>query len=175
MPLNPKVSPMSLILDGDTPQADTNNQTTALERLASLPKILAQLDVTSLAMRLALAVPYWKSGVLKWDGFLQLSPVAPLLFESEFKLHIFGQVYDYPFPQTMAFMAGLGEIILPVLLVLGLFTRYAALGLLAMTAIIQITVPTGWPLHLTWAALAIGIMAIGPKRLSLDRLIGIDR
>ncbi|MGB7431295.1 MAG: hypothetical protein WA921_02360, partial [Ahrensia sp.] len=62
-----------------------------------------------------------------------------------------------------------------ILLVLGLFTRYAALGILAMTAIIQITIPTGWPLHLTWAAMAIAVMAIGPKRLSLDRLIGWDR
>jgi putative oxidoreductase len=36
---------------------------------------------------------------------------------------------------------------------------------------VQLTVPDGWPLHVTWAALALGIMAWGPGRLSLDHLI----
>jgi putative oxidoreductase len=40
-----------------------------------------------------------------------------------------------------------------------------------MTAVIQITVPDGWPIHLTWAAMAIGILAIGPGRLSIDQLL----
>jgi putative oxidoreductase len=72
----------------------------------------------------------------------------------------------------MAFAAGSAEILLPVLLVLGLATRLAALGLLAMTIVIQLTVPDGWPLHLTWAAMALGIMAWGPGRISLDYWIG---
>ena len=33
------------------------------------------------------------------------------------------------------------------------------------------TVPDGWPIHITWAAMALGIMAWGPGRISLDRLI----
>jgi putative oxidoreductase len=41
-----------------------------------------------------------------------------------------------------------------------------------MTLVIQLTVPDGWPIHLTWAAMALGIMALGPGWLSLDRLIG---
>ena len=28
------------------------------------------------------------------------------------------------------------------------------------------TVPEGWPIHITWAAMALGIMAWGPGRLS---------
>jgi putative oxidoreductase len=71
----------------------------------------------------------------------------------------------------MAFAAGSAEILLPILLVLGLATRLAALGLLLMTLIVQLTVPDGWPLHLTWAAMALGIMAWGPGRASLDHLI----
>lgn len=165
---------MSMILDNSQPDAAPAEQT-GLQKLLRLPAMIAQPDLTSLAMRVAVAVPFWKSGVLKWDGFLELAPIATLLFENEFKLHIFGNVIDYPAPGLMAFGAGVGEIVLPILLVLGLFTRYAALGILLMTAIIQLTVPTGWPLHLTWAALAVGVMAIGPKRLSLDRLIGWER
>ncbi|MEX3910121.1 hypothetical protein AB4Y33_43210, partial [Paraburkholderia sp. BR14319] len=41
----------------------------------------------------------------------------------------------------------------PVLLVLGFGTRFAAAGLLLMTCIIELTVPDGWPIHITWAAM----------------------
>jgi putative oxidoreductase len=40
-----------------------------------------------------------------------------------------------------------------------------------MSLVVQLTVPDGWPLHLTWAAMALGIMAWGPGRASLDHLI----
>jgi putative oxidoreductase len=55
-----------------------------------------------------------------------------------------------------------------VWLVLGLATRFAALGLLFMTLIVELTVPDGWPIHITWAAMALGIMAWGPGRFSID-------
>ena len=76
-------------------------------------------------------------------------------------------------PGLFAFGAGLAEIILPILLVLGLFTRYAALGILVMTIVVQLTVPGGWPIHLTWAAMALAIMAGGPGRIALDRFLGL--
>jgi putative oxidoreductase len=71
----------------------------------------------------------------------------------------------------MAFLSGCWEITLSVLLVLGLATRFAALGLLFMTLIIELTVPDGWPIHITWAAMALGIMAWGPGRISIDHLV----
>jgi len=125
------------------------------------------------ALRLALAIPFFKSGLTKWDGFFMLSDSAESLFSDEFKLHLFGMEFPYPAPHAMAFASGCMEILLPILLVLGLGTRLAALGLLGMTAIIQITVPDGWAnFHLIWAACALAILAHGPGPLSLDRLIG---
>lgn len=140
-------------------------------KASNLIQTIAQKDITQLVLRVAVAVPFWKSGDLKWDGFLQLSEIAPLLFENEFQLHILGSTYPFPFPYAVAFGAGLGEIILPVLLVLGIFTRFAALGILAMTVIIQLTVPTGWPVHLTWAAIALALMAWGPGRIAVDSFL----
>jgi len=134
-------------------------------------RAIAQPSLTQVVLRLALAVPFWRSGVNKWDGFLQLNDVAVLLFSSEFKLHLPGGPYPFPAPGVVAFASGSAEILLPVLLVLGLGTRFAALGLLAMTAVIQLTVPEGWPVHLTWAAMALAIMAWGPGRLSLDHVL----
>jgi putative oxidoreductase len=73
---------------------------------------------------------------------------------------------------VFAFAAGSAEILLPILLVLGLATRLAALGLLVMTLVVELTVPDGWPIHVTWAAMALAIMAWGPGRVSLDHAMG---
>lgn len=143
-----------------------------VERANAIIRAIAQPSLALLALRFALAVPFWRSGVQKWDGFLQLSDVAVFLFSSEFKLHLPGGPYNFPAPGMMAFTTGSAEILLPILLVLGLATRPAGLGLLAMTAVVQLTVPEGWPIHLTWAAMALAIMAWGPGRGSLDHLIG---
>jgi len=135
-------------------------------------RTIAHPSLTQLVLRFGLAVPFWRSGVKKWDGFLQLNDVAIYLFSSEFKLHLPGGPYPFPAPWLMAFAAGSAEILLPILLVLGLATRFAAVGLLAMTIVVQLTVPTGWPLHLTWAAMALALMAWGPGQVSLDHGIG---
>ncbi|HWX26681.1 MAG TPA: DoxX family protein [Steroidobacteraceae bacterium] len=142
-----------------------------VEKAIRFVQMVAQPSLVQLVMRVALAVPFWKSGILKWTGFLQLSDTAVTLFTDEFMLHLPGGPYHYPAPAVMAFLSGCGEITFPVLLVLGLATRFAALGLLFMTFIVELTVPDGWPIHITWAAMALGIMAWGPGRISLDHLV----
>ncbi len=123
-------------------------------------------------LRIALAVPFYKSALTKWDGFLSLSPAAIFLFEDMFKLHIFGATYDLPAPAALALFDGIAEIVLPILLVIGLATRFSAFGLLIMTGVIQLVVPEGWAnFHLPWAALAVAIIALGPGRLSLDYVV----
>jgi putative oxidoreductase len=129
-----------------------------------------------LFLRFALAVPFFYSGLTKWDGFLSLSGNAIFLFKEEFKLHLFGRIIDYPAPVIAAWLSGIFEIVLPILLVVGLATRLSALGLLIMTVIIQVTIPDGWAnFHLPWAAMAMAIMSFGPGKLSLDRLLSIDK
>jgi putative oxidoreductase len=147
-----------------------------LARLADKANLLiqtiAQPSLAQFVTRLALAVPFWRSGILKWDGFLVLNDTAVALFTDEFMLHLPGGPYPFPAPELVAFLSGSGEILFPILLVLGLATRFAALGLLVMTLIVELTVPDGWPIHITWAAMALGIMAWGPGRLSLDHILG---
>lgn len=132
---------------------------------------VAHPALTQLLLRIALAVPFWRSGILKWDGFLRLNDVAIYLFSDEFKLHLPGGPYPFPAPAAVAFLAGSAEIILPILLVLGLGTRIAATGLFVMTLVVQLTEPAGWPIHITWAAMALALMAWGPERISLDALL----
>ena len=142
-----------------------------VDKANGLVRTIATPSMVQLVLRLALAVPFWRSGILKWTGFFKLSDVAVSLFTDEFMLHLPGGPYHYPIPTTMAFLSGCGEIMFPILLVLGLGTRLAALGLLFMTAIVELTVPDGWPIHITWAAMALAIMAYGPGRISLDHLL----
>ncbi len=116
--------------------------------LASIPQSLA-----TLALRIALAIPFFKSGLTKWDGFLQLSGGARYLFQEEFKLNIFGAQYGFPMPTASAYAAGFAEIILPVMLILGFGTRIAAFGLLIMTGVIQLVYPEAWSnFHLPFSA-----------------------
>ncbi len=137
-------------------------------KLTSVIRTVAQPWFVQLITRLALATPFWRSGVNKWEGFLQLNETTKLLFSSEFMLHLPGGPYHFPAPVTMAFLSGCGEILFPVLLVVGLATRAAASGLLFVTLVVELTVPDGWPVHVTWAAMALGIMAWGPGWLSID-------
>jgi putative oxidoreductase len=128
-----------------------------------------------LVLRLTLAMPFYKSGLTRWDGWFNLSFGAKALFSDEYRLHVFGREIPFPQPELAATMASTAEIVLPILLAFGFLTRYAALGLFGMTAVIQLTYPDGWQnFHLPWATMALAIMAFGPGAISIDRLLGLD-
>jgi putative oxidoreductase len=145
---------------------------------ARFTRALFGLVPTSLALlilRLTLAMPFYKSGLTRWDGWFTLSFGAKALFSDEYRLHLFGQQFPFPQPELVATMASTSEIVLPILLAFGFLTRYAALGLFCMTAVIQLVYPDGLQnFHLPWATMALAIMAFGPGAVSLDRLLGLD-
>ena len=122
----------------------------------------------ALLLRLGVAAPFFMSGRTKVEGWLTLSPSTHYLFAEEYRVPLLAH-------ETAAYLATYAEHLLPILLVLGLLTRPAALGLLLMTLVIQIFVaPGGWPTHLLWAGPLVYLIARGPGALSLDRPLGID-
>ncbi|GAA0868839.1 DoxX family protein [Brevundimonas basaltis] len=122
----------------------------------------------ALLLRIGVAAPFFLSGRTKVDGLLTISPSTQYLFAEEYRVPLLP-------PETAALMATYAEHLLPALLVLGLATRSAALGLLAMTLVIQVfVVPGGWPTHLLWAGPLIYLIARGPGAASLDRLLKLD-
>lgn len=133
-------------------------------------RILGLLDaiphsVIALVARLSIAAVFWQSGRTKVDGFM-LNDTALYLFESEYKLPLID-------PAVAAHLAAIGEHLFPILLVIGLGSRFAALALLGMTLVIQVFVyPDAWPTHGTWAACLLVVIARGPGVMSLDHLIG---
>lgn len=118
-------------------------------------------DLIALVARLGIAGVFWQSGQTKIEGW-HVSDSAIYLFENEYRLPLVD-------PWLAAHMAAFAEHLFPVLLVLGLFSRLAALALLGMTLVIQIFVyPGAWPTHGTWAACLLLLVARGPGRLSID-------
>ncbi|WP_017668989.1 DoxX family protein [Sandarakinorhabdus sp. AAP62] len=122
-----------------------------------------------LVCRLGIGAIFFLSGRTKVDGLLTLKDSTFSLFEYEYALPLLP-------PDIAAYAGTYAEHGLPLLLALGLFTRLGAIGLLAMTATIQIFVyPDAWPTHLSWAAILLPIIARGPGTISLDHLLGLDR
>lgn len=123
--------------------------------------------IVSLGARLALAAIFFMSGRTKVEGFLTLTDGAYALFRDEYKLPLVP-------PEIAAHLAAYSEHFFPLLLVLGLFTRFAALALLGMTIVIEVFVyPDAWPTHLSWAVLALYLIGRGGGRASVDHVIGV--
>lgn len=119
-------------------------------------------DLIALTARAALASVFWLSGRTKVDGWLTVNDTAYTLFREDYKVPLLP-------PELAAHMATYAEHLFPLLLVLGLATRLSALGLLGMTAVIQIFVyPDAWPTHLTWATGMLYLIGRGGGRLSID-------
>ena len=75
-------------------------------------------------------------------------------------------------PKSPRIAATYSEHLFPILLVLGLFTRLAALALFGMTPVIEIFVyPDAWPTHLSWAAILLPLMVRGGGTWSADRIL----
>ena len=118
----------------------------------------------ALVTRFSIAGVFWQSGQTKVDGF-RVTESAIELFRSEYRLPVID-------PSVGAHLAALAEHLFPLLLVLGLATRFSALALFGMTLVIQIFVyPDAWPTHGTWAACLLLLMTRGAGLISLDHLI----
>ncbi len=128
--------------------------------------------------RFSIAAVFWNSGQTKIEGLVinlvngefslgwpRLSESAVALFQDEYKLPLIP-------PELAAPMAAFAEHLFPLLILVGLATRFSALALLGMTAVIQILVyPGAYATHGTWAALLLYLIANGPGRLSIDHLL----
>ena len=132
-------------------------------------RIEAQIghSLLAVAARLGIGAIFFLSGRTKIDGFLTVNESAYTLFREDYKVPLLP-------PEFAAHMAAYAEHLLPLLLVLGLATRFSALGLLGMTAVIQIFVyPDAWPTHLSWAVALLYLAGRGAGPLSMDRALAL--
>jgi putative oxidoreductase len=133
---------------------------------ASLTGLIGH-ELLALAARFGIAGVFWLSGRTKVEGWLTVSDSAVALFADEYRVPLLA-------PEVGAHLAAYAEHLFPILLVLGLFTRAAALALLGMTAVIQIFVyPDAWPTHLVWATALFYLAGRGAGRVSLDSVLSL--
>lgn len=135
-------------------------------------------SLIALLGRFSIAAVFWKSGQTKVQDFAvdivsgefhfgmpQLSDSVVALFRDEYRLPLVP-------PELAAPMAAFAEHLFPLLILVGLATRFSALGLLVMTATIQLLVyPDAYPTHGVWATVLLFLIAKGPGVFSIDRLI----
>ncbi len=131
-------------------------------------RISAALDslqpLAALAARVYIAQVFFLSGLTKlrdWE-----TTVA--LFTDEYKVPLLP-------PAMAAVMGTTGETLLPLLLVLGLGGRFAALGLFVVNAVAVVSLteiaPAAFQQHVFWGSLLAGLAIYGPGPWSLDRVV----
>nr|WP_282444580.1 DoxX family protein [Idiomarina sp. ATCH4] len=149
-------------------------------------------DFILLGARLLLAHAFIKSGLSKWNTWFDFNESKLTLFKYEFfcpdppregalqlcdseTLSYAQNSFGLWIAESMAYIAAITEVALPLLLIIGLLSRPAAAGLFGMTLFIQLAVypdlnhfinPAAW-----WMLAALILVSFGPGRLSLDYLI----
>lgn len=152
-------------------------------------------SAVQLFIRLMVARVFLNSGLTKWNGLFQFNTEKYDLFMYEFfcpeparpgALQLCNaQTLDYSdgsivvsFIQVIAVATGILEVVLPLLLIAGLLSRYAAIGLLLMTLFIQLAVfPTldhWWNPAAWWALALLAVISAGPGKWSLDNLFKLE-
>ena len=138
--------------------------------------------LVALALRLVMARLIFLDGQTRIEGprvslnvlDFDLSVVLPL----QVKVETFGAFLTHyaalpVSPVLGAYLLSYAEFILPICLLLGFGTRFVALGMLIMTALIQIYVlPDAlWSAHVYWAAILLVLLSRGPGQISVDAII----
>ncbi len=128
--------------------------------------------------RFSIAAVFWKSGQTKVEGFAVDLVSGTFIYDNphlaDSTVPLFSSEYPLPLipAETAAYLATFSEHLFPLLILLGLATRFSALALLGMTLTIQLFVyPDAYPVHGTWAAVLLLLMARGPGVLSIDHLL----
>ena len=148
-------------------------------------------SLVALGLRLLMARVFFLDGQTRIDGprlsfnpldyvnfdFLRgfdFSVIVPMQVKAQTFTAFAIQYPPMPVPPTLAaYLVSYAEFILPIMLVLGLGTRFAAIGLLIMTAMISIYVmPQAFlTTHIFWAAILLVLISRGAGAISVDNII----
>ncbi len=136
------------------------------QRLAQAKPLDALAPLADLLLRLYIGKVFFLSGLTKiadWDTTL-------VLFTDEYHVPLLP-------PQLAAIGGTAGELVLPVMLVLGLLTRLSAVGLFALNLVAVASyyhvlkdIPGALQDHLEWGLIMLALIALPIRRWGLDRL-----
>ncbi len=144
-------------------------------RIDNLIEPLRKISTTFLSPVLDVAIRLYMANIIFVSGRLKLNNYLNDDWGST--VFLFEEIHPVPYisADIAAVAATAGEIILPVLLALGLFGRFAAAGLLVMVAVIQFGVHPDYGMqnneHYLWMLLLGVPFFKGVGTFSLDALI----
>lgn len=119
--------------------------------------------------RIWIGLIFWRSGVAKFNDMEETVENFDPEEDGDFIISFLPESIP---PEIPAYMATAGELILPALLFVGLFTRISAMGLLIMAIVIQFFVPGfSFDEHYLWMIILLMLVAHGGDKLSLDNLL----
>lgn len=120
----------------------------------------AVMPLANLWARSYIGLDFFRSGLAKLNDF-------------EETIEFFEDDWALPFisPEPAAYLATAAELVLPILLFLGLFTRISALGIFIMALVIEIWVFPGTAQHYYWMIICAMLIGQGGHKLSLDNLM----
>jgi putative oxidoreductase len=146
---------------------------------------LVPYALVALGLRLVLARVFFLSGQTMIEG--PAVPLAVAGYDLGMSIILPAEIKDATFqlfqtqyltlpmsPTVAAYLFGYAEFVLPVCLVIGFATRFAALGLLALTGLVAFYVmpEAFWSTHVYWVAILLVLISLGPGAISIDALIG---
>ncbi len=126
--------------------------------------------IANLWARIYMGLIFWNSGVAKLADMEETVENFDPEEDGDFIISFLPESIP---PEIPAYMATIGELVLPAMLFVGLFTRFGALGLLIMTIVIQFFVDGfSFDFHYLWMIIFAMLVAYGGDKLSLDYLLG---
>lgn len=137
--------------------------------------------LVALVLRLVCARIFFLDGQSRVDGLfvplkwhdIATSFVLPLQVKAE-AIAAFLPNAGFPLsPALAAYVVAGAEFLLPICLVLGFATRFAAFGLLIVTVLLQVFVmPQAlWSAHVYWASMLLVLLSLGAGSLSIDAIV----
>jgi putative oxidoreductase len=138
--------------------------------------------LVALALRLMMARVFFLDGQTRVEGprvsltvkDFDFSVVLPLQVKAETLSAFVTHYAALPAPPMLtAYLVSYAEFILPICLVFGFGMRFAAFGMLVMTALIQVYVMPDalWIEHVYWASILLVLLSRGPGQISVDNAI----
>jgi putative oxidoreductase len=148
-------------------------------------------SLVALALRLVIARVFFLDGQVRiegprfafgtppldFQGFgirgLDFSVILPMQAKVTTVVGIFDYLGSAMLSTIIAYALVYAEFVLPIMLVLGLGTRFVALALIAVTVLMQMYIAPQalWTAHIYWASILVVLVSLGAGKISIDQIV----
>lgn len=165
-------------------------------RRAGRPSLVGMIfslpySLVALALRLVIARVFFLDGQVRIEGprFAYATPpvdfqgfgfrgfdfsvIVPVQAKVTTVVGLFDYLGSAMLSTIIAYALVYAEFVLPIMLVLGLGTRFVALGLIGVTVLMQLYfAPQAlWTAHIYWGSILVVLMSLGAGKISVDQIV----